>query len=68
MEVELLDVWGIDFIGPLSLSSDGYSYIIVIVVYVSKWVEAIIVRNNEVHTVLKYLHRSVYTQFDTPKL
>jgi hypothetical protein len=40
LEVELFDVWGIDFIGPLP-SSKGYKHILVAVDYVSKWVEAI---------------------------
>ncbi|RVX19745.1 Retrovirus-related Pol polyprotein from transposon 17.6 [Vitis vinifera] len=38
--VELFDIWGIDFMGPFPLSF-GYSYILVGVDYVSKWVEAI---------------------------
>jgi hypothetical protein len=40
LEVELFDVWGIYFIGPLP-SSNGYKHILVAVDYVSKWVEAI---------------------------
>lgn len=37
--VELFDVWGIDFVGPFS-SPRSNKYILVIVDYVSKWVEA----------------------------
>ena len=37
--VEILDVWGIDFIGPFP-SSLGNEYILLAVDYVSKWVEA----------------------------
>lgn len=40
LEVELFDVWGIDFIGPFP-SSFCKNYILVAVDYVSKWVEAI---------------------------
>ena len=40
LEVELFDVWGIDFIGPF-VSSYGQKYIVVAVDYVSKWVEAV---------------------------
>jgi hypothetical protein len=32
-------VWGIDFMGPFK-NSHGYEHIIVMVDYVSKWVEA----------------------------
>ena len=34
--VEIFDVWGIDFMGPFS-SSFGNEYILLAVVYVSKW-------------------------------
>ena len=36
---EVFDVWGIDFMGPF-LVSYGYVYILLVVDYVSKWVEA----------------------------
>ena len=44
--VELFDIRGIDFMG-LFPSSFGYSYILVGVDYVSKWVEAIACKHNE---------------------
>ena len=44
--IELFDVWGIDFMGPF-VSSHGMKYILVAVDYVSKWVEAIALANNE---------------------
>ncbi|XP_076924842.1 uncharacterized protein LOC143587431 [Bidens hawaiensis] len=47
--VDILDVWGIDFMGPFP-NSCGYLYILVAVDYVSKWVEAIATRTND-HTV-----------------
>ena len=40
LEINLFDVWGIDFIGPFP-SSFEYIYILVGVDYVSKWVEAV---------------------------
>ena len=39
LQVELFDVWGIDYMGPFPKSGD-YEYILVAVDYVSKWVEA----------------------------
>ena len=39
LEVEIFDVWGIDFMRPFSLS-EGNKYIIICVDYVSKWVQA----------------------------
>ncbi|XP_016195269.1 uncharacterized protein LOC107636262 [Arachis ipaensis] len=40
LEVELFDLWGIDFMGPFP-PSYSFKYILVAVEYVSKWVEAI---------------------------
>jgi hypothetical protein len=40
LQVDLFDVWGIDFMGPF-VNSNGYEHILVVVDYVSKWVEAI---------------------------
>ncbi|KAJ9553266.1 hypothetical protein OSB04_017311 [Centaurea solstitialis] len=46
MEVELFDVWGIDFMGPFP-NSGRNEYILVAVDYVSKWVEAIATPTND---------------------
>ena len=40
LEVEIFDLWGIDFMGPFQ-PSDEKEYILVAVVYVSMWDEAI---------------------------
>jgi hypothetical protein len=37
--LEIFDVWGIDFMGPFK-NSHGFEHILVMVDYVSKWVEA----------------------------
>ncbi|XP_070035506.1 uncharacterized protein [Nicotiana tomentosiformis] len=50
MEVEIFDVWGIDFMGPFPLSS-GCNHIFVAVDYVSKWVEAIALPTNDAEVV-----------------
>lgn len=46
LEVELFDVWSVDFIGPF-VSSFGMKYILLDVDYVSKWIEAATLPNNE---------------------
>lgn len=64
--VELFDVWGIDFMGPFP-SSSGYTYILVAVDYVSKWVEAIATKTNDHKVVLKFLKDNIFTRFGTPR-
>jgi hypothetical protein len=39
LQIDLFDVWGIDFMGPFK-NSQGFERILVMVDYVSKWVEA----------------------------
>ena len=39
LQIDLFDVWGIDFMGPF-VNSHGFEHILVMVDYVSKWVEA----------------------------
>ena len=60
--VDLLDVWGIDFMGPFP-TSFSYSYILVAVDYVSKWVEAIPCKTNYHRVVLKILKENVFSRF-----
>ena len=52
--VDIFDVWGINFMGPF-LTYFGYSYILVGVDYVSKWVEASPCKTNDHKVVLKIL-------------
>ncbi|KAI3463869.1 hypothetical protein Pfo_020532 [Paulownia fortunei] len=66
MEVELFDVWGIDFMGPFP-PSNGRSYILLVVDYVSKWIEAIASPTNDAKVVLKFLHKHIFTRFGTPR-
>ncbi|KAI3459765.1 hypothetical protein Pfo_016428 [Paulownia fortunei] len=53
MEVELFDIWVIDFMGPFP-PSNNRSYILLVVDYVSKWIEAIITPTNDAKVVLKF--------------
>ncbi|RVW18656.1 Retrovirus-related Pol polyprotein from transposon 17.6 [Vitis vinifera] len=64
--VDLFYVWGIDFMGPFSMSF-GHSYILVGVDYVSKWVEAIPCRTNDHKVVLKFLKENIFLRFGVPK-
>ena len=62
----MFDVWGIDFMGPFPMSF-GYSYILVAVDYVSKWIEAIAAKTCDANTVLKFLQENIFTRFGTPR-
>ena len=54
LEVEVFNVWGIDFIGPFP-PCFGNLYILVAMDYVSKWVEAATLPTNDAKAVVAFL-------------
>ena len=66
LEVEIFDVWHIAFMGPFP-SSLGNKYILVMVDYVSKWVEAIATITNDAKVVKKMLKKINFSRFGTPR-
>ncbi|RVW58782.1 Retrovirus-related Pol polyprotein from transposon 17.6 [Vitis vinifera] len=61
----IFNVWGIDFMRPFPMSF-GYSYILVGVDYVSKWVEAIPCKRND-HSCSQISQREHFSRFGVPK-
>ncbi|RDX67012.1 gag-pol, partial [Mucuna pruriens] len=57
---------GIDFMGPF-LVSNGYSYILLAVDYVSRWVEAIATKTNDAKVVVDFLKSNIFCRFGVPK-
>ncbi|GJZ75637.1 reverse transcriptase domain-containing protein, partial [Tanacetum coccineum] len=62
---EIFDVWGIDFMGPIP-SSRGKKYILIVVDYLPKWVEAKALPTNNARVVVKIL-KSLFARFGTPR-
>ncbi|GJZ85656.1 putative nucleotidyltransferase, ribonuclease H [Tanacetum coccineum] len=62
---EVFDVWGLDFIGPFPDSRIN-KYILVMVDYVSKWVEAQELPTNDARVVVKFL-KGLFARFGVPK-
>jgi hypothetical protein len=65
-EVEIFDVWGIDFMGPFP-SSKGYEYILVAVDYVSKWVEALACAKADANSVKRLFNDVIFPRFGIPR-
>ncbi|XP_021862234.1 uncharacterized protein [Spinacia oleracea] len=63
---EIFDVWGIDFMGPFP-SSFGNLYIVLVVDYVSKWVEAIATITDDAKTVVKFVKSYIFNRLGMPK-
>ncbi|XP_070044875.1 uncharacterized protein [Nicotiana tomentosiformis] len=66
LEINIFNVWGIDFMGPF-VSSCGNIYILVVVDYVSKWVEDVAFPNNEAQSVVVFLKKNIFIRFGTPR-
>ncbi|XP_049363278.1 uncharacterized protein LOC125828015 [Solanum verrucosum] len=64
--IELFDVWCLDFMGPF-MSSNVMKYILVAVDYVSKWVNAVVLSNNEGKSVTEFLKNNIFSRFGTPR-
>ncbi|GJY47998.1 reverse transcriptase domain-containing protein [Tanacetum coccineum] len=62
---EILDVWGIDFMGPFPSSREN-KYILVAVDYLSKWVEAKALPTNDARVIVKFFI-SLFARFGTPR-
>ena len=66
LEVEIFDLWGIDFMGPFP-SSFSNLYILLAMDYISKWVEVISTRTNDASVVVKFPRSQIFTRFGTPR-
>ncbi|GKB65890.1 putative nucleotidyltransferase, ribonuclease H [Tanacetum coccineum] len=62
---DVFDIWGLDFMGPFS-NSKWNKYILVVVDYVSKWVEAQALPTNDARVVIRFLRR-LFARFGVPK-
>ena len=67
LEVEVFDVWGIDFMGPFP-SSFGNQYILVGVDYVSKRIEAVVSPTNDARVVIKLFKNVIFPRFSVPRI
>ena len=64
--VQIFYVWGIDFMGPFPFSI-GNLYILLVVNYVSKLVEAIACPINDASTMVGFIQRNILSRFGAPK-
>ncbi|CAN6679394.1 unnamed protein product [Malus baccata var. baccata] len=67
LNVEIFDVWGIDFMGHFP-SSYGFTYILLAVDYVLKWVEAKATRTNDSKVVADFIRTNIFARFGMPRV
>lgn len=66
LEVKIFDVLGIDFMRPF-ISLFNNRYILVVVDYVWKWVEALALPINNAKVVMRFIKKSIFSRFNTPR-
>jgi hypothetical protein len=67
LQIDLFDVWGIDFMGPF-VNSNGYEHILVVVDYVSKWVEAIPCRKASTKEAIQMIKTVIFPRYGVPRI
>jgi hypothetical protein len=67
LQVEIFDVWGIDFMGPFQKFHDS-EYILIAIDYVSKWVEALPCKAADARHTKKMFHEVIFPRFGTPQM
>jgi hypothetical protein len=67
LQIELFDVWRIDYMGPFP-KSKNCEHILVVVDYVSKWVEAMPCRSANAKNSKKMFHEIIFLRFGIPKM
>jgi hypothetical protein len=67
MQIDIFDVWGIDFMGPFT-NSNGYEHTLVMVDYVSKWVEAIPCRRASTEESISMIKNVIFPHYGVPRI
>ena len=66
-QIDLFDVWGIDFMGPF-VNSHGFEHILVMVDYVSKWVEAMPCRKAPTEESIHMIKSIIFPRYGVPRI
>ena len=67
LQIDIFDVWGIDFMGPFPKNGDK-EYILVVVDYVSKWVEALPCAAADSKHAIKMFYETIFPRFGIPRV
>jgi hypothetical protein len=67
LQIDIFDVWGIDFMGPLP-NSEGCEYILAAIDYVSKWVEALPCRVADAMHSKRMFHKVIFPRYGVPRI
>jgi transposase InsO family protein len=67
LQIDIFDVWGIDFMEPFP-NSEGCEYILVVVDYVSKWIEALSCQATDAMHLNRMFHEVIFLRYGVPRI
>jgi transposase InsO family protein len=67
LQIDLFNVWAIDFMGPFK-NSHGFEHILVMVDYVSKWVEAMPCRKASTEESTAMINSMIFLRFGISRI
>jgi hypothetical protein len=67
LQIGIFDVWGIDFMRPFP-NYEGCEYILVVVDYVSKWVEALSCQTADAMHSKRMFHEVIFPRYGVPQI
>jgi transposase InsO family protein len=67
LHIDIFNVWGIDFMGPFP-NSEGCEYILVVIDYVSKWVEALPCSTAVAMHSKRMFHEVIFLRYGVPRI
>ena len=59
---------GIDFVGPLERTKDGNWYILVVTDYLTKWPEAIAMKEATAENMIEFIYKQIICVHEYPKI
>jgi transposase InsO family protein len=67
LQIDIFDEWGIDFIGPFP-NLEGCKYIMIVVDYVSKWVETLPCRAADAMHSKRMFYEVIFLRYRVPRI
>src|SRR6266536_2531197 len=66
--MDIFERWGIDIVGPLPQTEDGYRYIVVAMDYFSRWPEARPLTHANARQVAKFIYEEIICRFGISRI
>src|SRR6266540_2485110 len=66
--IDIFERWGVDIVGPLSITRERNRYIIVAIDYFSRWSKARLLKAANADTVATFLYKEIIYKFEVSRI